>query len=330
MLIFQRFFLLTIVLFFSLTLWTNSARASINFNAQFKANQACEAFESIRRETNPGKIRLIPDTIYPVTAKNKEEATHYYLRIDGADPSARWVKSDCGELLGTPIIGEPSSQTFDYLLAISWQPAFCETHQDKTECQTQTEARFDASNFTLHGLWPQPRNNVYCGVSNEIKRLDDSGKWSDLPPIDLSDPLKSELAIKMPGVASDLHLHEWYKHGTCYQATPEEYYKESLVLLDQVNNSVVRNLFVDNIDQNINNSDIKGKFNEAFSNEAGDRVFVECIRDDEPTNRNMIVELKLNLKGIIESDTLIADLFKNGKTVSQSCPIGQVDRAGFD
>ncbi|HEY9768528.1 MAG TPA: hypothetical protein V6C71_08460 [Coleofasciculaceae cyanobacterium] len=162
-------------------------------------------------------------------AKNKEEATHYYLTIDGADPSARWVKSGCGELLETFV-----SRDFDYLLAISWQPAFCETHQDKTECQTQTEARFDASNFTLHGLWPQPRNNVYCNVSNQIEGIDGDGKWSDLPPIDLSDTLKDELAIKMPGFASDLHLHEWYKHGTCYQGTPEEYFRESLDLLDQV------------------------------------------------------------------------------------------------
>ncbi|HEY9768529.1 MAG TPA: hypothetical protein V6C71_08465 [Coleofasciculaceae cyanobacterium] len=92
----------------------------------------------------------------------------------------------------------------------------------------------------------------------------------------------------------------------------------------------MRNLFVDNIDKNIDNSEIKGKFNQAFSNEAEDRVFVECIKDNEPTNRNMIVELKLNLKGMIESDTLIANLFKNGKTVSPGCPLGQVNRAGFD
>ena len=330
MLILPRLFLLTMVLFFSLTLWVNPAQASIKLNDQFKATAACEAFQSIRKGTNPGNIRLTPDRIYPVTAKNKEDATHYYLKIDGADPSSRWVSTNCGELLETPIPQPPDSQNTDNLLAISWQPAFCETRPSKPECVTQTEDRFDASNFTLHGLWPQPRDNIYCGVSQENERLDRAKRWFELPDIELSDELKSELAIKMPGVESGLHLHEWYKHGTCYSATPEEYYRESLDLLDQVNNSVVQTLFVENIERNIMASDIRGKFDRAFSNEAGDKVSIQCKRDNEPTNRKMITELKLNLKGNIESDTLVADLFKNGKTVAKGCSIGEVDRAGLD
>lgn len=216
------------------------------------------------------------------------------------------------------------------LLAISWQPAFCETHQDKTECQTQSEARFDASNFTLHGLWPQPRTKAYCGVSDRLERLDRAKKWSELPPINLSTELYNELAIKMPGVASDLHLHEWYKHGTCYSDTPQEYYRESLDLLDQVNASVVRDLFVENIDQNITSNEIRDKFDRSFSGNAGDRVAISCTRDIEPTRREMIVELKLNFQGEIESDTLMADLLKNGKLVSSGCPRGEVDRVGLN
>ena len=328
MLILRRLYILSIVLLFSLSLWTLPARASVKLNDQFKATQGCEAFQSLRKQTNPGNIRLTPDTIYPVTAKNKEDATYYHLKIDGVEPSLRWVSVNCGELLGSTDGRTPSNPST--LLAISWQPAFCETHQNKIECQAQTENSFDADNFTLHGLWPQPRNNIYCDVTEQIKSLDKAKKWSELPPIQLSEPLSQELAIKMPGVASDLHLHEWYKHGTCYSDTPEEYYQESLNLLDQVNNSPVQDLFAANIGDYLTSSDIRGKFNETFGNNAGSKVTVSCKRDNEPTNRRMIVELKLNFKGDIEPETLMTDLFANGKSVFSDCNIGEIDRVGFD
>ena len=112
--ILKKLFVITMVLYFSLTMWVNSAQASIILNAQFQATQACEAFQSIRKKTNPGKIGLTPDTIYPVIAKNKEEATYYYLRIDGAEPSSRWVSVDCGILLGVePTTGLPEDRSSD-------------------------------------------------------------------------------------------------------------------------------------------------------------------------------------------------------------------------
>lgn len=326
MLVFPRFYILASIVFLCWGLWTTPAQASVPLKDQFKANYACQAFQSIRKRTNPGSIRLTPGEIYPVTAKNKEDATYYYLNIENADPAARWVSVDCGFLVETP----PVATHPDYLLAISWQPAFCETHQDKKECFTQTGERYDASNFTLHGLWPQPRENVYCNVSNDLKSLDRAKEWSKLPSLALSVGLLEELNLKMPGVASDLHLHEWYKHGTCYSATPEEYYRESLDLLDQVNNSQVRNLFASNIGEDISSAEIREKFDEAFGNDAGKKVAIKCARDNEPTNRRMIVELKLNFQGDIESDTPMADLFEGGKIVAAGCSSGEVDPVGFD
>ncbi len=99
MLVFQKLSVLTIFLFFSLVLWISPAQASIQLQGQFRATQACEAFQSLRKGTNPGNIRLTPNIIYPVTAKNKQEATYYYLRIENANPASRWVSIDCGELL---------------------------------------------------------------------------------------------------------------------------------------------------------------------------------------------------------------------------------------
>jgi len=341
------------VLCFSFTIWVNTAQASIKINNEFKATSSCEAVKSIRKGTNPGNITIVPETIYQAKEKNKPEATHYRIEINDAKPALRWVAVDCGELLISGLVANPIAEDSgtsgsenpvikvsvtrnpgianpDYLLAISWQPAFCETRPNKTECRTQNENRFDAEQFTLHGLWPQPQNNVYCGVSQRNKQLDKDGDWFDLPAIALSDDLFDELAIKMPGVASGLHLHEWYKHGTCYSPTPEEYYRESLILLDQVNNSVVQDLFATNIGEEISSNQITNKFEESFGDVADSKISIKCKLDERPRRRRMFTELWLNFKGIIEPDTQVSDLFEGGKRVSIRCPSAEVDEVGLN
>jgi ribonuclease T2 len=324
----KKCLLLVISLCFCLTLWSRPAYALLTFNDQFVAGQACEALESIRRGTNSGDIRLVPQQTYPVIGKNRDNASHYLLRIEGAEPPSRWVSVQCGQLLGSSAPVNPVNQ--DYLLALSWQPSFCETKPNKPECQSQTAQRFDATNLVLHGLWPQPRQNIYCNVSDDIIRLDKDNRWSQLPPIDLSAETRNALAAKMPGFASDLHLHEWYKHGTCYSESPEEYYQESIALLDQVNNSSVRDLFVKNIGNSLSSNEIRNQFDKAFTDGAGSKVQVQCQTDIDQEKNNMVVELQVNLKGNIQPDTSIESLLQAGKTVPAGCTLGEIDPAGFD
>ena len=104
-----------------------------------------------------------------------------------------------------------------YVLAISWQPAFCEGNPRKPECRSQTGARFDATHFTLHGLWPQPGTNIYCGVSGAKGRPQPGGRWSDLPRLRPQPPHPAPAVEQaMPGSQSFLDRYEWVKHGTCY------------------------------------------------------------------------------------------------------------------
>jgi ribonuclease T2 len=97
-----------------------------------------------------------------------------------------------------------------------------------------------------------------------------------------------------------------------------------------VNGSDVRKLFVDNIDREITSGEIRNEFSDAFSSGAGAKVSVECARDNEPTQRRMIQELQLNLKGEIKQNTSVADLLKTGKSVNADCPRGEVDRVGLN
>jgi ribonuclease T2 len=328
MLTLRKCLLFAISLCFFLTLWSNTAYAFITLNDQFVPGEACQALESIRRETNPGNIRLIPQQTYPVVGKNRDDASHYLLRIENAEPPTRWVPVQCGQLLGASAPVNPINPVNqDYLLALSWQPSFCETKPDKSECRSQTAQRFDATNLVLHGLWPQ---GLYCNVSSEIKELDQPETWSELPPIDLSEETRNALATKMPGFASSLHLHEWYKHGTCYSDSPEEYFQESIALLDQVNSSSVRNLFASRIGNFLSSNEIREQFDEAFNEGAGSKVQVQCKRDIDEDRDNMVVELQINLKGDIQPDTPIATLLEAGKTVPAGCPNGEIDPAGFN
>lgn len=304
--------------------------AQVPLSGYFIAAENCPAMQSFRRGTNPGNIRLTPDMAYELIAKNKVDATHYRIKVKHAAPEERWVSAACGLILtdcrisgkdGALETGTSSSKP-EYLLAISWQPAFCQTHRDKKECETQNETRYDANNFTLHGLWPQPRSNIYCSVSTVDKNLDNRRMWELLPQLDISPATFEDLIEVMPGVASYLHRHEWIKHGTCYAPTPEEYFTESIMLTEQINASAVRDYFAENIGQNIFVSEVKAKFDEAFGPGAGDKIKVKC-------KNNMITELWVNLKGEITSQSKLSTLLQHADSASSSCRNGLVDPVGY-
>lgn len=335
---------------FSLTLATIS-HAEILIDGYFIAQDECPAYHSMRKKTNPGNIQLTANMAYEVLSKNKAKATHYRIKIVEATPQERWVPINCGKLLvdcreykgvdsqsaptPTPVPSPapqpepgpvspppPQSQAQNYLLALSWQPAFCQTHQQKTECETQSTGRYDANHMALHGLWPQPESNIYCNVSNNKKRLDQRKMWNQLPALGLTEETYGDLIETMPGVASYLHRHEWIKHGTCYSTTPEEYYRESIILTEQINASPVRDLFADNIGQTISSVEIKTMFDEAFGAGAGDKIQVKC-------DEGMIVELWINLNGSIDDGSRISDLLKNAHPAASSCSGGVIDPVGF-
>ncbi|MGB6296929.1 MAG: hypothetical protein WBF90_12190 [Rivularia sp. (in: cyanobacteria)] len=299
-----------------LSVYPKPAQAFVSSTGTFTASNSCPTLSSIRRQTNPGNVNISPDASYPLLGKNKQEATYYQIRIEGAEPVARWVAVSCGSVSDDII----TSRNLDYVLAASWQPSFCETKPDKPECASQTGDRFDATHFAIHGLWPQPRNNTYCNVPENLKQLDKNKRWLELPELALSPQLRQDLAIKMPGYQSKLHRHEWYKHGTCYSETPEEYYRETIALLDQLNESGVRTLFAQNLERDITNNQIGQAFSTAFGSTS--KVLVSCVN----VNReDLIQELVINLRGEIEAETNIADLLAAAPNVRSGCPKGQVD-----
>ena len=138
-----------------------TAQADVPMEGTFIADDSCPALQSLRKETNPDLTITGPGLRYRLLAKNKPKPSHYRIEVPDAEPPERWVKATCGHV-ETKDAAEAAPTKLAaalqpaFVLAITWQPAFCEANGRKPECVFQTQTRFDGANFSLHGLWPQP------------------------------------------------------------------------------------------------------------------------------------------------------------------------------
>ena len=320
-----------------IVLSASPAAAEVRLDGLFIAGRECAATQSIRNGANPGGVTTKAGQTYEMLAGNRQLPSHYLIRVPDAEPDRRWVAVGCGVHADAspasaptpPVDGARQPRRVDFLLAASWQPGFCETRPDTRECRTQTPDRFDASHFTLHGLWPQPFSNIYCGVPANAEQDDRAGRWDDLPEVTLEAATRAELAKVMPGTASRLERHEWIKHGTCHGGTMEEYYADSLALIRALNASAVRALFAGKLGASLTTTQIRAAFDTAFGPGAGSRVRVSCVTD--PSNgRRLIGEITIGLSGEIDDETNLSDLISTAApTADPGCSGGIVDAVGL-
>ena len=331
----------SLVVLLALILFAPASHAQVKLQGQFMATQNCPALRSIKKATNPGNQSIVSGTSYRLIGKNKDLATHYWIEVPGANPAQRWVALNCGTTDAAAAAPPTSGAAVDtpqgtvkpkpnpkapkdgkpfYVLALSWEPAFCEKMRSKPECKTQTAAGYDASHFSLHGLWPQPRRNVFCGVDRATAALDDQHKWEQLPAPQMSAETKAALDKVMPGTQSVLERHEWIKHGTCYpDGNADQYFKDAVRLVNDVNSSVVQAFVAANIGNSIQTSDLRAKFDEAYGKGAGERVRVSCSPD------GLISELTIGLKGDISAGVKLSDLIAASDPTDAGCPAGVID-----
>jgi ribonuclease T2 len=320
---------------------TTAAISQVKLQGQFMATQVCPALLSIKKGTNPGDVAIKAGTSYRLLGKNKDVATHYWIEVPGANPGQRWVALACGTTDAADAAPSSSGAAVDtpqgtvkpkpnpkgpkdgkpyYVLALSWEPAFCEKMSGKAECKNETAASYEASHLSLHGLWPQPRRNVFCGVDRATAALDDQHQWEQLPAPPISADTKAALDKVMPGTQSVLERHEWIKHGTCYPGgNANQYFKDAVRLVNDVNASAVQTFIAANIGRTINTSDLRAKFDEAYGKSAGERVRVSCSPD------GMISELTIGLKGDISAGTKLSDLIAASEPTDAGCPSGVID-----
>jgi len=303
--------------------------------------KVCPAFNNMKHSKNTHDVHLDITKRYTIMKEHKGQKL---ILIKGEQPVQRWVDIECfsasnniGNSVDSAIDKIDKSTVFTKhtkkydntniskynLLALSWHNAFCETHRYKKECKRSLpplgKGKYSEKHFILHGLWPQPRNKVYCNVEKDFVSADKHGQWRDLPCLAMDEEIDERLAKVMPGFASDLHKHEWVKHGTCYGTGPQEYFEDAVSLVEQINTSKVGDFFRKNIGKQVTLKQVRYQFDRIFGVGAGKRVELKC-------KKGLITELWLHL-GSGSDD--IGTLLKRGKTVRSRCQKGLVDRAGY-
>ncbi|MEC5323984.1 MULTISPECIES: ribonuclease T2 family protein [unclassified Aurantimonas] len=348
----------------ALLLAAPSAFAQLPMTGRFVAEARCPALQSIRKQTNSGGVATEPGTEYVLIGRNAQAATHYYVVIPDAEPPRRWVAVGCGRVAaedgvsaavredpssrsalergidalakalgqgrakrrtddrGTPPSGDQRSGSGAYVLAASWHAAFCETKPRARDCRDGGED----GGFSLHGLWPQPRGNEYCGVAASTVASDKTGDWSALPEPELGRETRRALDAVMPGTKANLDRHQWIKHGSCYGTDASEYFSDAVALIGKLNASPVGQMFATNVGTHLDATVVRAAFDKAFGRGAGQRVLVDCARDG---GRRLIAELRINLAGTITPQTDFGDLVMAANKVRGGCRGGVVDAAGW-
>jgi len=306
--------------------------STLYLSARFTAAPVmeCEAYNNMKHTKNTHHVVLDTDKKYTVLKKHKGQ---FLVLLKGESIAQRWVDGNCfskkkktykdtKKLKHTkkyqkPILHNKKSKK-QSLLVLSWHNAFCETHGKKVECREVIE-KGEIGKLVLHGLWPQPRNNVYCGVPQKIIAKDKHHQWKALPNIDIEESTLELMDTYMPGYVSRLHKHEWIKHGTCYGESADRYYHDALTLASEVDHSAVGKLLRNNVGKRVTLGQIRGAFDREFGMGAGQRVELKC-------KGGLITELWIHIGD--KGDSL-RELITKGSTTKSRCHKGKVDKTGY-
>jgi len=297
------------------------------------ATKACPAYNNMKHTTNTNDIVLEKGKSYRILSQKDGQIL---TLVEGERIAQRWVDASCFSSdseskqrglslssivssIGDKLSSATKAKSRQNLLALSWQNAFCQTHQYKKECKAMRRGDYAASHFVLHGLWPQPRNNQYCHVSKREVGMDKNRQWNRLPDLDLNTTIRAALAEKMPGYKSNLHKHEWVKHGSCYGKSPNAYYDDALKLLSQLNHSKIQQFFAKNMGKKVTLKEIRRLFDETFGEGTGKHVTMNC-------QQGLITELWLHLGS---NQPTLAELLLRGDTPKSRCFSGRIDAVGY-
>jgi ribonuclease T2 len=192
--------------------------------------------------------------------------------------------------------GGAPGQFDNYVFSLEWTPAFCEGKGGLPECSGMS-GRFDATHLALHGLWPDQSGDSshsygYCGVDSQTRSLDKGSTWCRMPDIGLSGGTLSRLTTDMPGVASCLQNHEWYKHGSCSGYSADEYFTRAAELVERVAASSFGRFLAEHAGQTVNASDLRAAFDADFGAGLSSRLSLSCTKAHGDT---LLLDVRMHL-----------------------------------
>jgi len=192
----------------------------------------------------------------------------------------------------------------NYTLALSWQPAFCESKPNKLECQSQHEGQFYAN--------------------QQYKRK----RWCDLPKLNLSKLVRKQLSQFMPGYISCLQRHEWYKHGSCSGLSENDYYVVSNQLVELFSKTRFSQYVAKNVGKYVNRKALLKQFDKEFGQGSRHYLALKC---QKVRGTSLLTEIRIFLKKELSTVSDFKHLFPEKKLkVRGTCPRSfKIDEVGI-
>lgn len=210
------------------------------------------------------------------------------------------------------------------LLVVTWGPSLCEVEPSNQGC-TSGHVGTLGRTFLLHGLWPQPPIEQFCGVPKRVADRASDLQKADMPSVKLPADVRTELEAVMSDVAL-MVPHEWYTHGTCSDVKPPVYFGDAIALTGEVR-KILDPVFQQAQGQQLSPSTVRDRFDAEFGEAAGERVGLVCGQVDG--QGTVVNDVHLSLPPVAdlragEATLSLADLLARGPTIPAGCPNGRV------
>ncbi|PCI30177.1 MAG: hypothetical protein COB67_02510 [SAR324 cluster bacterium] len=191
------------------------------------------------------------------------------------------------------------------VLAVSWQPAFCEMKSQKKECSVTNTNAYQANNFALHGFWPNKsscgHSYGYCDKNNPKEK-----GHCNYKPVPMSQESLANLGVYMPSAAHGtcLQRHEWYKHGTCQtQRDATQYYDMSIRLLKEFNESGISGYMAQNIGKSVSTKEFFSVVDKSLGEGAHKKMLIKCYK-------GMLIDIYISLPKDISKESTLKQLLR--------------------
>ncbi len=209
------------------------------------------------------------------------------------------------------------------LLVLTWAPSLCKVASANPGC-TSGHVEKMGQTMMLHGLWPQPASEQFCGVPESVLQRSEDSEGGGLAALELPQGVQSQLQSMMSDAASKAP-HEWYRHGTCSGVSPAEYFGHAVTLTEQAV-KILNPVFERAAGRRVSLGAVRGRLNAEFGKPAGKRASLICKEVD----RGIVAyEVHLSLPPIPdlgpgESPLSLGDLLAKGPVLSAKCRAGHV------
>jgi ribonuclease T2 len=205
-----------------------------------------------------------------------------------------------------------------HVLALTWQPAFCETNKRRAkECTTLKRSHYTARHFALHGLWPNQRgcgkNYGYCA------KVRSKRPFCRYPRLPLRNDVRAAVERVMPNARfadGCLQRHEYWKHGSCRNRDPNDYFELAVGLTEQINRSAfVRDFLQQQVGKVVSRNRLLRAFDRSFGPGSAKRLQLVC-------RRGLLVEIRINLPRRLHLEADVAKLLPKARALKTKgrCP----------